>query len=79
MAKATLAEMAAAVQALADMEGSSLRQYTSLSPEVGVQAQRESALALLEPAAHVLRILGTYPDESRAFVVGLLKRHADGR
>ena len=77
--KATLEEMADIVQDCADREFASIKFHEGLHPNMPPDQKAYRNILALESAAHVLRAMGTYPDDSRVFVAGLLKRHADGR
>ena len=79
MPKATLEQMADACQDCADREAASIKFHEGLHPTMPPDQKAYRTILELESAAHVLRAMGTYPDESRKFVAGLLKRSVDGR
>lgn len=77
--KATLEEMAEACQDEADSARWKLKNYYAQNPNSPPWPSLERDVLVWNSAAQILRTMGTYEDESRRFVAGLLKRHADGR
>jgi len=78
MAKPTLEDMAEACEDQASYQRGILKHYYEFYPDAPPQPGREHDVAALEAAAQLMRVMGTYPDESRKFVAGLLRKHRDG-
>lgn len=53
-----------------------LKHYEEQFPNMPPDQARYRQLLVFRSAAHLLRTMGTYEDESRKFVAGLLKKHA---
>lgn len=79
MPKATLEEMAQACQGAADGEYASIKRYERMFPERPPLTANYAKYQAFEAAAQLIRVLGTYEDDSRKFVSGLVTRHRDGR
>lgn len=79
MKKPTLEEMADACQLEADRVHGFLKHYEEYFPTMRPDQVRYRQMEVWESAAQLLRILGTYSDDSRVFVAGLLKRHQAGK
>ncbi|MDR3473360.1 MAG: hypothetical protein P4M09_17000 [Devosia sp.] len=67
--------MAEACQDEADRTRWTLNSHYQRNPDSPPWPKAEREIQVWEAAAQLLRVLGTYPDESRTFVAGLLKRH----
>lgn len=73
--KATLEEMATACDRHADRTITSLHAAEQFHPQYPRDEPAHREASVLQSAAELLRILGTYEDESRKFVGGLIERH----
>lgn len=76
MAKASLEEMATAVQDEADRYWVTGSFYRKHFPDLPPDERIDRKLFVLERAAELLRLMGTFEDQSRMFIVGLKKEHA---
>lgn len=80
MPKATLEEMADACQDAADSEYSSIKVYEKMNPKAAPQEKAYARQRAFEAAAQLIRIGSVDENAFRAFLAGLLKRHAaDGK
>lgn len=77
--KATLQEMAEAIDDEAIGTFASVKASEQFNPGWPPNKTLYRKVFVLERAAELLRILGTYEDDSRKFVAGLLARHASGK
>ena len=76
--KATLVEMAEAIQEEAEHLHGILRHHQKEFPDQPADPLRSRKKLVLDSAAHVLRIMATYEDQSRRFVAGLIEEHGRG-
>jgi hypothetical protein len=73
--KPTLEEMAEACDDEASRLRGMLKHIYEFYPDAPPRPEREHEIAVFDAAAHLMRVLGTYEDESRKFIAGLIKRH----
>lgn len=78
MQKASLAEMAAIVDEMAEHERGILAHYLKFMPDAPPDMPRLRRAFVLESCANVLRIMATFEDKSRKFIGGLIAEHSRG-
>ena len=76
--KATLEEMATACQDEAENLFVALRMSEKQFPDLPPNTTIYRRIFVFESAANLLRIMGTFPDQSRPFVGKLIEEHGRG-